>query len=79
MTVRLYKLIVIWYNSGVVKTIWNLTFRKLRLSFICKTNSIHFNCYVSDVLILHFDCIKDRGVMLVLILLILILLCSFTG
>jgi hypothetical protein len=34
------------------------------ISFTHKTNSIHFNYCVSDVLILQSDCKKDLGVML---------------
>jgi hypothetical protein len=52
------------YTSGVVKTVTNSTFRKLK-SFTRKANSTHFNYYVSDVLILRSDCMKHLGVMLV--------------
>jgi hypothetical protein len=34
------------------------------ISFTCKTNSVHFNCYVSNEITLRSDCIKDLGVML---------------
>jgi hypothetical protein len=61
--VKLFKLTLMQYNSGVVKTIWNSTFRKLKLYLSCKTNSIHFKYFVKDVLILRAECIKDLGVM----------------
>jgi hypothetical protein len=34
------------------------------ISFMRKTNSVHFNYYVSNEIILHSDCIKDLGVTL---------------
>jgi hypothetical protein len=55
------------YNSGVVTTIWNSIFRKVKLYFshVRPTVAIHFKYYVNDVLILRSDGIKDHGVMLV--------------
>jgi hypothetical protein len=50
------------YNSGVARTVWNSTFRKI-IPFTCKTNSIHFKYFVKDVLILRVECINDLGVM----------------
>jgi hypothetical protein len=42
-----------------------LNIQKTRIiSFMRKTNSVHFNYYVSNKIILHSDCIKDLGVML---------------
>jgi hypothetical protein len=42
-----------------------LNIQKTRIiSFTCKTNSVHFNYYVSNEIILRSDCIKDLGVML---------------
>jgi hypothetical protein len=43
-------------------TTWNLTFRTRIISFTRKTNSVRFNYYVSNVIILRSDCIK--GIML---------------
>jgi hypothetical protein len=34
------------------------------ISFTRKTNSIHFNYYVDNLLIVRTDCVKDLGVML---------------
>jgi GT2 family glycosyltransferase len=47
----------------VAKTVWNSTFRKLKLYLSRKTNSIHFKYFVKDVLILRAECMKDLGVM----------------
>jgi hypothetical protein len=42
-----------------------LDVQKTRItSFTRQTNSVHFNYYVSNVIILRSDCIKDLGVML---------------
>jgi hypothetical protein len=42
-----------------------LNIQKMRIiSFTRKTNSVHFNYYVSNEIILRSDCIKDLGVML---------------
>jgi hypothetical protein len=42
-----------------------LNIQKTRIiSFTRKTNSVHFNYYVSNAIILRSDCIKDLGVML---------------
>jgi hypothetical protein len=58
-------LILIRYNSGVLINAWKLTFMKLILHFFeHKTNCVNFNYYVSNVLILRFDCTKDLGLML---------------
>jgi hypothetical protein len=52
------------YNSGVAKTVWNSTFRKLKLYLShVKTNNINFKYFAKDVLILRAECMKDLGVM----------------
>jgi hypothetical protein len=38
--------------------------KKKIISFTCETNSVHFNYYDSNEIILRSDCIKDLGVML---------------
>jgi hypothetical protein len=40
------------------------TFKANVISFTRKTNSIHFNYYVGNLLIVRTDCVKDIGVML---------------
>jgi hypothetical protein len=64
-SVNFFKLILFRYNSGVVKTVWNLTFREPELRFTCKTVDTHFGYCISDVSVLPTDCIKDLGVILV--------------
>jgi hypothetical protein len=34
------------------------------ICFTRKTNSIHFGCFLGDLLIIRTDCVKDLGVML---------------
>jgi hypothetical protein len=42
-----------------------LNIQKIKIiPFTRKTDSIHFNYYVKDVLILRSDCVNDLGVML---------------